>query len=143
MKRFILYFLISTISILGFSQELQKTIKLDAVTLKRGGSYVLIPSTPGKVVVLKEFILKYTPKSIVYTINSSDSIKIITDSPNSEYSYLFVISDSVFVNTTPFISYNPGWGDYNYGNSIRVTIPTGKLTLGTGDLYLTLKYELY
>lgn len=143
MKRFILYFLLSTISILGFSQELQKTIKLDAITLKKGGDYILIPAIPGKAIVLKDFTIKYTPRTIVYTITSSDSIKVITDTPNSEYSYLFVISDSVFVKTSPFISYSPGWGDYNYGNSIRITIPSGKLTVGTGELYLIFKYELY
>jgi hypothetical protein len=143
MKKFIFIILGILIHINCNSQQLQKDIKIDSKTLISGGEYILIPSILGKSIVLKEVRMRYNPNTIIYTINSTDSIKIVTDSPNTELDYLIVLSDSIFIRTTPYISVTYGDGDYNFSNSIRINIPTGKFTIGNGDLYFTFKYDIY
>jgi hypothetical protein len=143
MKKIIFCLGFLTICLLGNSQSSEKDFKIDSKTIKTGGTYVLIPSILGKAIIVDDIILTHKVKSTPYTITGSDTVKIITETPNTQTDYIVCLSDSIFVKSIPFVSKNSTTQDVLYNNSIKIEIPAGKFTVGNGDYYLKIKYNIY
>lgn len=143
MKKIIFGLSLLLVCLFGNSQTYEKEIKIDSKTIKTGGTYILIPSILGKAIIIDEALLKYKYKTTPYTISNTDSVKIVTDSPNIQGDYMLLLSDSIFIKQVPFVSKINVIEDVSYGNSIRIEIPTSKFSLGDSYFYLKFKYTIY
>lgn len=142
MKKSIFIIFLFLLSFSLYGQTKYREIKVDSKTLLRGGDYVLISPTPGRITSIINFVVSYKHNTTAYTIASADSIRLLTDTPDGEVG-IVTLSDSNFVKTSSFSTpvYNTVF-TYTYGNDIKISIPAAKLTTGDGDLYIDITYEL-
>lgn len=145
MKKLILLIVFILTGILqSFSQEIVEhpTIKISSKTLINGGDYLIIPKTLGRRMVITniEVIMDY--KSTAYTVASGDKISFKTQMLGDSLTTFATLEDDFFEVTKDYGT--DGQPDMNtsYNNDIYFSIPTSKLSVGNGDIYINIEYRL-